>query len=194
MVFALLATNAECQVCDPTIPDSLGNQVWQKIQTACELRHPTEAQRLAKLRNSTIELAAAKRNLIQTVEAIVDAQSVPGWLDARVREIPALQQKIKDLVLAVASESDAGGLLSGDPSVRSLKNLVSTKGTTLCVLDRIASQRFPLPPGEQDHLRAVLSQLRAEASALDDLDASFTRLIAAAEGNPKSDQTKSPKK
>lgn len=185
---------AECQVCDPIITDSLGNQIWQAVQKACEVRHPTEAARLSKLRNSILDLANAKRNLIQTVQGVVSAQSIPGWLETRVKEIPALQWKIKDLVLAVARESDVGGLLAGDPSVKSLRNLLIKKGNVLCDLDQISTQRFPLPGPMQARLSDVLAQLQAEASALDDLDASLTRLIASSNDSQKPKQSGPPKK
>lgn len=149
---------------------------------------------MARLRDSIADLATAKRNLIQTVQGVVSAQSIPGWLDTRIKEIPALQRKIKDLVLKVAAESDAGGLLAGDPSVNSLRNLLTTKGNVLCGLDEISRQRFPLPGTTQARLRNLLAQLQAEASALDDLAGSLTRLVATANEGKNSKQSDAPKK
>src|SRR6266436_779868 len=74
---------AEGQICDSSISDSVAAQTWRAIQHALELHHPTEVQRLSRLRGSIMQLAEAKRNLIQTVEGVVNAQSIPGWLRFR---------------------------------------------------------------------------------------------------------------
>jgi hypothetical protein len=194
LLVMFLGVAGQCQVCEPFVTDSLGNQIWQAIQKACEVRHPTEAQRLSKLRDSIGDLATAKRNLIQIVQGVVGAQSKPGWLDTRIKEIPAVQQKIEDLVLRVARESDAGGLLAGDPSVNSLRSLLVSKENVLCGLDQICRQPFPLPGPTQARLQSVLAGLQGEASALDELAASLTRLVAAANEGPKPKQTDAPKK
>jgi hypothetical protein len=185
LLVAIFGCAAESQVCDPIVTDSLGSQIWQAIQRACELRHPTEGERLSKLRDSIVDLANAKRDLIQTVQGVVAAQSIQGWLDARVKQIPSVQRRVKNLVLSVANESDAGGLLAGDPAVSSLRGRLNSKGSVLCRLDQISRQPFPLPAPVRSELTSLLASLQAEASALDTLASSLTNQIAQANGSQK---------
>jgi len=110
---------------------------------------------LSQLRSSVHELVSAKRELVQTVRACVDAQSVAGWLDTRIKRIPTVQAQIKGLVLAVAKEADKGGLFAGDASVGSLRNLLQTKGNALCELEQVSKQRLPLSPSDQGKFRSV---------------------------------------
>ena len=50
------------------------------------------------------------KNLINRVQQVVTVGSVPDWLKARVSEIPAVQERVRNLLQDITEEAEQGGL------------------------------------------------------------------------------------
>lgn len=148
---------------------------WKDISSAFEREKPKEVERLVEVRLKIQDLAIAKKRLVGKIKTIVDVGSTPGWLQARVQDIPEIQTQIENLMQVIADDAQQGGLLAGEPALRTVREVLSAKReVTLCELSHIP---FPLPPEQLTNLKTLLQRLEAEEKSLEDFDQTLSRLI-----------------
>lgn len=150
-------------------------QAWRDLSSSLELSNPTEAQRLVALRLDLVSLVAKKETLVSTVKDVVQQASVPSWLQARVEQIPVVQNEILRLMSSIQDEARRGGLLAASPSLAALIKVLDTKRlVTLCELATIP---VPLPKAQAPKVTILLQDIQEEIQALGELDKTLAKLI-----------------
>jgi hypothetical protein len=136
-----------------------------------------EAQRLSSLRQEIQDLETDKRQLADTLNTVIQQNSVPSWLEARVREIPELQAKILILLDHIRSEADQGGLFAGDQSFSDIGELLDQKRRDLSKLCVLSQQPLPLNPALSQQLKSLVESLNLEVNSLGKIDSQLGSLI-----------------
>src|SRR5580704_17012189 len=112
--------------------------LWDSLVTVLKSFNPKgEAQRLSSLRQQVQQLKEDKHQLSDTLTNVLQQSSVPSWLEARVKQIPDIQNKVLILLNDIRSEADQGGLFAGDKSFSDLQEVIDLKRrdlSKLCVL------------------------------------------------------------
>lgn len=153
-------------------------QAWKDFRKALNSAPPNQAQRLVELRLSLIELTARKKALVTTIDQVVKNGSVPGWLAARVRQIPDIQRDVEQIMDQIREEARIGKLLGESDSLGPLMDVLARKRQiTLCEL---AAVPLPLPEAELGKVAVLLKDLQVEIAELDTLDKSLAKLIETA--------------
>jgi hypothetical protein len=106
--------------------------------------------------------------------------SVPSWLEARVEQIPRIQDDIQQIVAQIEEEARGGGLLGSSQSLTELMTILLQKRQTM--LCELATVPVPLPSEEVDQVKTLLAELEAEIAALESLNGRQALGILLAEG------------
>jgi hypothetical protein len=169
--------------------------VWGSLMTVLKSFNPKgEAQRLSALRQQVQQLKEDKHQLSDTLNTVLQQNSVPSWLEARVKQIPDIQNKVVILLDDIRSEADQGGLFAGDKSFADLKGLVDQKRLDLSKLCVFAQQPLPLiDPALRQQLQSLVGNLNLEADSLGKIDDQLGSLIQKARDQETSAKTKQEK-
>jgi hypothetical protein len=149
-----------------------------------------EAQRLSSLRQQVQELKKDKHELSETLIAVLEQNSLPDWLQARVKQIPDIQNKVLVLLDDIRSEADQGGLFAGDKSFSDLEDLIDQKRRDLSRLCVLSQQPLPLiNPALRQQLQSLVGNLNLEVESLGKIDDQLGTLIQKAHDQETSAKT-----
>jgi hypothetical protein len=178
------AVTFETATVKPSVLDSL-------ITVLKSFNSKGEAQRLTNLRQEVLDLRQDKQQLADTLGTVAQQNSVPDWLQARIRQIPGIQSKVLDLLKEMRAEADQGGLFAGDQSFADLTLLIDQKQRDMSQLCLLSQQTLPLNPVNRGRLESTVTDLKKELDALDKIDQELQKLIQKAHDSEKS--TEKPK-
>lgn len=165
------SVNFETATVKPSILDSL--------KTVLKSFNPKgEAQRLSSLRQQVQQLKEDKRQLSETLNTVLQQNSVPSWLEARVKQIPDIQNKVLTLLEDMRSEAEQGGLFAGDKSFSDLEELIDAKKRAISKICVLTQQPLPLvDPALRQQLQSVVGNLNLEVKSLGEIDEQIGTLI-----------------
>jgi len=165
--------------------------MWDSLVTVLRSFNPKgEAQRLGTLRQRVQQLKDDKHELSDTLNTVIQQNSVPSWLDARVKQIPDVQNKALVLIDNIRSEADQGGLFVGDKAFSDLSELLNKKGHMLNQLCVLAQQPLPLNPSLRQQLQSLVNSLNLEVDSLGKIDDEIGTLIQKAHDEEVTAKTK----
>jgi hypothetical protein len=198
-VSLLIPGNALGQSCSVTFETAtVKPSVWDSFMTLLKSFNPKgEVERLMSLEKEVHQLKDDKHQLADTLNTVLQQNSVPSWLEARVKEIPDIQNKVLLLLTNIRSEAAEGGVFGGPPPDKTyydLEELVGKKGRDLGQLCVLTQQPLPLiDPSRRQQLQTLVDNLNKEVDALGKIDDQLGALIQKAHDQETAGKTKQKK-
>jgi len=192
----LIPRSALGQSCSVTFETAtVKPSILDSLMTVLKSFNPKgEAQRLSSLRQEVQQLKGEKQQLADTLNTVLQQNSVPDWLKARVNQIPDIQNKVLTLLEDMRSEADQGGLFAGDKSFSDLEELIDKKKREINKICVLTQQPLPLvDPGLRQQLQSVVSNLNLEVESLGKIDEQIGTLIQKAHEQETAAKTKEKK-
>jgi hypothetical protein len=177
LVIPRIALGQSCSVTFETA--TVKPSILDSLMTVLKSFNPKgEAQRLTSLRQQVQQLKEDKRQLSDTLNNVLQQNSMPSWLEARVKQIPDIQSKVLTLLEDLRSEADHGGLFAGDKSFSDLEELIDKKKRDMSKICVLTQQPLPLvDPALKQQLQSVVSNLNLEVESLGKVDDQIGTLI-----------------
>jgi hypothetical protein len=153
--------------------------VWDSFIKLFKSFNPKgQAERLSSLQQKVHELKSEKDQLLDTLNNVLISNSLPDWLEARLKQIPDIQNKVLVLLGEIRSEGDQGGLFAGDKSFPDLGDLLNAKKRDLSKMCVLVQLRLPLTdPAQRQQLQSLVDNLKIEAGSLGKIDDQLLTLV-----------------
>lgn len=156
--------------------------VWSELAAALVAvvqREPADRQLLWDIHQHLISLTIKKRNLKSALISAVEQQSKPAWQAARQGSIGNAQAEVRECVSELLSLLRQRSSFSLEKDFKDLRQTLDAKMGTLCELDHLAQQDFPLNLETQERLKTLLAALDSETNDLDKADERLALFIRA---------------
>ena len=167
-------------------PATVRPGILESVKTVISSFQPKgEAERLTHLKNVVFSLTSKKKELIGTLEPVLQSNSVQSWMVARITKIPELQREITNLLREMRAEAEEHGLFAGDKSFEDLTEIINDKSVELRELCQLSSHSLPLDYQNRPVLEHYIQNLRVEVATLQQIDDAVGVLIDKANGTEK---------